>query len=174
MDIIGKILPCLVGLIIVDARGEDGKLTVPHEQISTPDIRRETLSLFNGLITNNKFKSMVIGYLTQEGVRRELHRLKVQVKEQEHKKNQKHKNINPLPTEADLNPLDEEVSKYIKNIAAQMSLEIRDVFSDLENSGEDDYTDIDLDLDLDIDVGEDDYTDTGGGAHGGDDSIDPG
>lgn len=70
----------------------------------------QVLALFNSLLMSGKFKSMVIGYLTQEQVRRELHRLKKQVMEQATKKLQKFKNVNPLPTEADLNPLDEEVS----------------------------------------------------------------
>ena len=56
---------------------------------------------------------MVIGHLTQEQVRRELHRLKMQVMEQAKKKQQKHKNLNPLPTDADLNPLDEEATSTL-------------------------------------------------------------
>lgn len=135
-EIIGKVLPCLVGLIIVDQRDASGRIIQPGMPISTPDIRREVLALFNNLLLSGNFKSMVIGHLTQEQVRRELHRLKMQVMEQAKKKQQKHKNLNPLPTDADLNPLDEEVSKYIKHIVDQMSLEINDVFSDLDENSD--------------------------------------
>jgi small GTP-binding protein len=70
---------------------------------------------------------------------------------QEDKKKEKHRHISPLPTSADLNPLDEEVSKYIKNIAQQMALERKDVFADLD--------------------ADDDYVDA---VAAGDDSVDPG
>ena len=46
-EIIGKVLPCLVGLIIVDQRDASGRIIQPGMPISTPDIRREVIDTSN-------------------------------------------------------------------------------------------------------------------------------
>jgi len=131
-DIVSKVLPVLVTLIIVKTRDEDGSIPLGAEEVSTPDIRREVLALFNNLMMNPSFTSIVLGYLTTEAVRQEIHFLHMQIKKQEDKKSKKKRDVNPVPTDEELHPLDEEVSKYLKNIVERMALEYKDVWADLD------------------------------------------
>eukprot|EP00656_Telonema_subtile_P025625 TRINITY_DN2766_c0_g2_i1.p1 TRINITY_DN2766_c0_g2~~TRINITY_DN2766_c0_g2_i1.p1 ORF type:complete len:1341 (-),score=383.37 TRINITY_DN2766_c0_g2_i1:91-4113(-) len=137
-ELLEKVIPCLVPLLVLQPPGDD-------LQQSTPEMRRSALGLFDKLVRIESYKSLICKMLSQDYIADELIRLRAKVTEARSiaKRNSKLSNstaaVDPMDQVSDFDPLDEEVSKYVINLVEHLRLaKMTDKFNTSRDYQEDD------------------------------------
>merc|ERR1712166_268777 len=144
-DLLNKVLPCLVPLIVI--KPEDA---ISLEVESNPEMRRATLCLLHKLASDKRYQTDVCKMISDGYIGKELLLLLNKVNNSRNTKGKSGKKAiaQPAEAEADFDPLDEEVSRYVVNLVNMCRLSKVPGFESRKADAEDNEL-IDHDINLD-------------------------